>query len=63
MKDNKTTVGTMETRGITDVVPSITLKSGRTTYVVGLYFSKTSKETVEDKVKKMLRNEVVRNSS
>ena len=34
--------------------PTITTKIGSTTYVVGLHFSKTSKETLQDKIKRMV---------
>ncbi len=33
-------------------------KIGKMTYIVRVHFSTTSKETFEDKVKRMLRNEV-----
>ena len=32
-------------------VPTITTKIGSTTYVVGIHFCKTSKETLKDKIK------------
>ena len=34
-----------------------TMRSGKTTFVVGLHFSETSKETLEDKVKRLVRTE------
>lgn len=39
-------------------VPMITMKIGNTTFVVGLHFSDTSSETLEDKVKRMIRKDV-----
>ncbi len=33
-------------------------KIGRTTYIVRVHFSKTSKETMSDKIKRMLKNEI-----
>ena len=33
-------------------------KIGRTTYIVRVHFSKTSKETLSDKIKRMLKNEI-----
>lgn len=33
-------------------------KIGKTTYVVRVHFSETSKETMSDKIKRMLKNEV-----
>ena len=34
-----------------------TMRSGKTTFVVGLHFSETSKETLEDKVKRLVKKE------
>jgi len=33
-------------------------KIGKTTYIVRVHFSETAKETMEDKIKRMLREEV-----
>lgn len=33
-------------------------KIGKTTYVVRVHFSETNKETMSDKIKRMLKNEV-----
>ncbi|MBQ3255842.1 MAG: transposon-encoded TnpW family protein [Oscillospiraceae bacterium] len=33
---------------------------GNTTYVVRVHFSETAKETLEDKIKRLVRGEVVR---
>ncbi len=33
-------------------------KIGKTTYVVRAHFSETSKETMSDKIKRMLKNEI-----
>ena len=38
--------------------PALVKKIGRTTYVVRVHFSKTSKETMIDKIKRMLKNEI-----
>ena len=40
--------------------PTITTKIGNTTYVVGLHFSKTSKETLQDKIKRMVLEDAKR---
>ena len=37
--------------------PDFVKKIGKTTYRVKVHFSKTSKETMSDKIKKLLRNE------
>ena len=38
--------------------PALVEKIGRTTYIVRVHFSKTSKETISDKIKRMLKNEI-----
>ena len=38
--------------------PALVKKIGRTTYIVRVYFSKTSKETMSDKIKRILKNEI-----
>ncbi|WP_304323796.1 transposon-encoded TnpW family protein [Phocaeicola plebeius] len=38
--------------------PTIRRKIGKTTYIVRVHFSETAKETMEDKIKRMLREEV-----
>ena len=35
-----------------------TVKSGNTTFLVGLHFDEASKETLEDKLKKLIRKDV-----
>ena len=39
---------------------TFSMKLGKTTYMVGVHFSQTAKETMEDKIKRMLREEVHR---
>ena len=34
------------------------MRMGNTTYVVGVHFSQTSKDTLEDKMKRLMRDEV-----
>ena len=34
------------------------VKSGNTTFLVGLHFSEASKETLDDKLKKLIRKDV-----
>ncbi len=41
-----------------DNPPALIKKIGKMTYIVRVHFSTTSKETFEDKVKRMLREEV-----
>ncbi|NBI60365.1 hypothetical protein D3Z53_20510 [Lachnospiraceae bacterium] len=38
--------------------PALVEKIGRTTYIVRVHFSKTSRETMSDKIKRMLKNEI-----
>ncbi len=38
--------------------PSLVKKIGQTTYIVRVHFSRTSKETMSDKIKRMLKNEI-----
>jgi hypothetical protein len=39
-------------------IPQMVTKLGNTTYEVNIHFSKTSKETMTDKVLRLIRNEV-----
>ena len=34
------------------------MKAGKTTYIIDVYFSQTSKETMEDKVKRLIHDDV-----
>ena len=46
---------------ITDIVedaPALVKKIGKTTYKVRVHFSQTSTETMSDKIKRMLKNEI-----
>lgn len=36
----------------------LVLKRGNKTFLIGLHFSETSKETLEDKVKKLIKKDV-----
>lgn len=38
--------------------PKFTKKIGKTTYEVTVHFSKTSKETMADKIKRLIQNDV-----
>ena len=39
-------------------VPVFVVKDGTTTVIVGMYFTAKAKESVDDKVKRMIRGEV-----
>ena len=41
----------------------LTLRIGNTSFVLGLHFSETSKLTLEDKIKKLIRRDIERNNS
>ena len=42
----------------TSTQPSYRKTIGKTTYIVRVHFSETAKETMEDKIKRLLREEV-----
>ena len=42
--------------------PKIVRKIGKTTYEVSIHFSKTSKETLSDKITRLIQNETKYNS-
>ena len=37
---------------------SFSMQMNNTTYIIGLHFSKTSRETLEDKVKRLIQRDV-----
>ena len=53
----KNTEDTITTAPAKDT-PALVKKIGRTTYIVHIHFSKTSKETMSDKIKRMLINKI-----
>ncbi len=57
MGSEKITEGTTTTAPAKDA-PALVKKIGRTTYIVRVHFSKTSRETMSDKIKRMLKNEI-----
>ncbi len=50
--------GARATKAAAKDAPALVKKIGRTTYIVRVHFSKTSKETMSDKIKRMLKNEI-----
>ena len=42
----------------TATCPTVRKQIGKTTYIVRVHFSETAKETMEDKIKRLLREEV-----
>ena len=56
-----TEVKEKEIRATPEAAPEagrFTMKSGNKTLVIGLHFSATSKETLQDKVKKLIKKDV-----
>ena len=47
-----------ETPATAPVSSGLIMKSGGTTFVIGLHFSETSKDTLDDKVKKLIKKDV-----
>lgn len=43
-------------------IPQISRKIGNTTFTVGLYFNENTQETMQDKVERMIKNEVQSNN-
>lgn len=42
---------------------SFTMKVGTTTYQIGVFFNKATKESLDDKIKRLMRKEVMAESS
>ncbi|MEY8518929.1 transposon-encoded TnpW family protein [Lachnospiraceae bacterium 29-84] len=57
MGSEKIKEDTITTAPVKDA-PALVKKIGRITYIVRIHFSKTSKETMSDKIKRMLKNEI-----
>lgn len=38
--------------------PQITMRIGKTTYVIGMNFNKETQETIDDKIRKIIRGEI-----
>ena len=41
-----------------DGQPMLTMMRGKTTFLIGMYFNEKSKDTIDDKIKKIIRKEV-----
>ena len=50
----------MENKRLAPTTPTFTQKIGKTTYVVNIHFSKTSKETLTDKVERLILSDLQR---
>jgi len=40
-----------------DEQPMLTIQKGKTTFRIGMHFNEKSKDTIDDKIKKMIRKE------
>lgn len=57
--EQTSTIAAADTTPITqEDAPALVKKIGKTTYKVRVHFSTTSTETMSDKIKRMLRNEI-----
>lgn len=43
---------------ISSDIPMLTIRSGNTTLLIGIHFSKDSKETMEDKIRKLIKRDI-----
>ena len=57
MSNEKITEDTTTTAPAKDA-PALVKKIGRTTYIVRVHFGKASRETMSEKIKHMLKNEI-----
>ena len=61
MTENKTTEirdTANASKETTQQEPVLIMQSNGTTFLIGLHFSETSKEALEDKIKKLIRKDV-----
>lgn len=49
---------TIITQSTKQTAPALVKKIGKTTYIVRVYFSQTSKETMNDKVDRLIKNDI-----
>jgi hypothetical protein len=59
-KDKIAYISTISMPEQEDERPALVKKIGKTTYRVTIHFSATNRETMSDKIKRMLRNEIGR---
>ena len=45
----------------TATCPTVRKQIGKTTYIVRVHFNENARETMEDKIKRLLRNEIQQN--
>lgn len=56
MAENQNSTTSMNTQN--DICPALVKKIGKTTYFVMVHFSETSRETMSDKIKRLIWQEV-----
>ena len=42
-----------------DGQPMLMMQKGKTTFLIGMYFNEKSKDTIDDKIKKMIKKEAI----
>ncbi len=57
MRNENMTPNATQTR-VPEQAPALVKKIGKTTYVVHIHFSESSTESMSDKIKRMLKNEI-----
>lgn len=57
MRNENMTPNATQTR-VPEQAPALVKKIGKTTYVVRIHFSESSTETMSDRIKRMLKNEI-----
>lgn len=48
----------LKTANTTEQIPVVRKKIGKTTYIVKLHFSKTSKQTLNDKIMRLVKSDI-----
>ena len=56
---NRSTPATASPLTVKEAAPPVMIKKiGKTTYMVGIHFSETSKETMDDKVARLVKSDI-----
>ncbi len=50
------------TQSTEQTAPALIKKIGKTMYIVHIHFSKTSKETMSDKMSRLIKNDILHNT-
>ena len=57
-QNTETTLNETETEQKERIKPVLELREGNTTFLIGLHFSEKTRETLGDKIKKLIRKDV-----